>query len=277
MRPTQKPSPPAVVFVDADNTLWDTDRVFAEAQLMLLDRVENTLDKSIDAENRLEFVRSIDQELAERHHAGLRYPARLLAQALAHALGGGFPPNIAVRRAWSGGSAGGLMPEVAETLEREFLDALRQIPRLRPGVGVGLYQLRSLGCLVLILTEGSRDKAKGILEHYGLKDTIDRVIEGPKSRRLFERVLALAHWPESAFMIGDQLDKDILPAKETGLATIFFPGGFRPKWTPPETVLSADYKIADFREAAHVIEAAIAKRSTTAVASVATNERLARQ
>src|SRR5947207_1637917 len=31
---------PATVFVDADNTLWDTDSVFADAQRNMLERVE---------------------------------------------------------------------------------------------------------------------------------------------------------------------------------------------------------------------------------------------
>jgi ribonucleotide monophosphatase NagD (HAD superfamily) len=33
-----------------------------------------------------------------------------------------------------------------------------------------------------------------------------------------------------AIVIGDQLDRDIAPAKQAGLITVFFPGGFRPKW-----------------------------------------------
>jgi hypothetical protein len=33
-------------------------------------------------------------------------------------------------------------------------------------------------------------------------------------------------------MIGDQLDRDIGPAKEAGLRTIYFPGGFAPGGRP---------------------------------------------
>ena len=32
---------PCVVFVDADNTLWDTNGIYAEAQLALLDELRN--------------------------------------------------------------------------------------------------------------------------------------------------------------------------------------------------------------------------------------------
>jgi putative hydrolase of the HAD superfamily len=72
-----------VLFVDADNTLWDTDGIFATAQLNLLTAVETAIGFPIFVANRLAFVRQIDQALAELHHRGLRYPPRLLAAAVA--------------------------------------------------------------------------------------------------------------------------------------------------------------------------------------------------
>ena len=78
----------AIVFLDADNTLWDTDGVFAQAQLKLLKGIENALGRSAPGEDRLDFVRQIDQAIAGRHHLGLRFPARLLVQAVAQALAG---------------------------------------------------------------------------------------------------------------------------------------------------------------------------------------------
>src|SRR5690606_10201566 len=74
---------PATVFVDADNTLWDTDGVFAAAQLGLLAQVEATTHTTLNVAGRLAYVRAIDQEIAERHHAGLRYPLKLLISATA--------------------------------------------------------------------------------------------------------------------------------------------------------------------------------------------------
>src|SRR4051812_6345456 len=95
--------PPAntTVFVDADNTLWDTDTVFAHAQLDLLAAVEDAAGISITATDRLAFIRELDQQLAERHHQGLRYPPRLLVRATAFALMGISPPRAA-RNAWMG-------------------------------------------------------------------------------------------------------------------------------------------------------------------------------
>jgi len=71
-------SPVTAVFIDADNTLWDTDGVFADAQLALLKELEDHLGVQFPEPDRLAFVRAIDQGLAERHHEGLRYPPRFL-------------------------------------------------------------------------------------------------------------------------------------------------------------------------------------------------------
>lgn len=95
-------SPVTVVFIDADNTLWDTDGVYADAQLALLNELEDRLDVQLLEPDRLAFVRAIDQGLATRHHEGLRYPPRFLIKALALALTGSDKTS-AIRLAWSGG------------------------------------------------------------------------------------------------------------------------------------------------------------------------------
>jgi putative hydrolase of the HAD superfamily len=104
-----------VFFVDADNTLWGTDAVFAEAQERLLDRVEEACAASANMPNRLHFIREVDQALAERHHLSLKYPPVLLAQALALALAGD-PPDRAAVSVWRESSSGPLQPEVAEDI-----------------------------------------------------------------------------------------------------------------------------------------------------------------
>src|SRR5271166_6606545 len=88
-----------VVFVDADNTLWDTDGVYATAQLNLLAAVETVTWSRSSAGDRLAQVREVDQALAERHHRGLRYPTRLLAIAVARVLAG-EDMEAAAKAAW---------------------------------------------------------------------------------------------------------------------------------------------------------------------------------
>lgn len=237
--------PAATVFVDADNTLWDTDRVFAEAQLALLASVQEATGGTAPGDP-LPFIRQIDQGLAERHHKGLRYPPRLLIQAAALALTG-VSQSRAVRAALVEG-AHPLQETQALTIERDFFRAISQTPPPREGVIEGLNALRAAGCLVLVLTEGAIDRVRGTAEAAGLIGHFDRIIEAPKHPRLFARVRRLTGAPDRAFMVGDQLDRDIAPAKAAGLTTIYFPGGFTPRWAPDEGEIGPDYRISSFAD-----------------------------
>ena len=247
-----------VVFVDADNTLWDTNRIYADAQLALLTDVEHASGQHATADDRLAWLRQIDQALAERHHAGLRYPPKLLVKATVLALKGLDIP-AAARFAWSGGRAEAQVDEdTARQIKSTFLQRLKARPPLREGVAQGLRVLHEAGCLIQVLTEGGRNKVISLLQHYELTDLVTRVTEARKERRLFERVVALTPKPAKAFMIGDQLDRDIALAKAAGVTTVYFPGAFRPKWEPAESDIRPDHTVRDFNQAAAFILATTA-------------------
>jgi putative hydrolase of the HAD superfamily len=178
----------ATVFVDADNTLWDTDAVFARAQLNMLAAVEQATGIGSVASDRLAFIRELDQQLAERHHQGLRYPPRLLARATAFALMGIDAPRAA-RNAWMGE----LKPPLAErseaTLEQHFFGEIAQPADLRPGVIEGLDGLLALSCAVLIVTESAEATVAVTAERLGLNGHFTRTIEGKKRPELYQRIL----------------------------------------------------------------------------------------
>jgi len=243
---TSDPIAVATVFVDADNTLWDTDGVYAAAQLSLLSAVETMVGTSAASHDRLAFIRALDQDLAERHHSGLRYPPKLLTYALALALRG-EPESIAVRSALMDlDHGGGLDTDAADLAARRFFDALKAVPTLRTGVQVGLHRLKAMGCLVIVVTEGTQARIEATVEVLGLAADIDRLIEAPKQTRLFQRLARLSRAPEPMFMIGDQLQRDIAPAKAAGMETIYFPGNFAPKWELVGDVVHPDHRIDNF-------------------------------
>lgn len=245
----------ATVFVDADNTLWETDKVFADAQLGLLRGVETAIARSTTSSDRLAYVRATDQALAERHHAGLRYPPALLIRALAFQLDG-EAAAASVRRALGGlDQPGNLAGRAQAEIERAYMLALRTKPELRPGVAMGLAMLREMNCAVYIVTEGSRPRITKTAQDAGLGAAFDRIIEAPKHWRLFKRVEMLTRTPRPSFMVGDQLQRDIAPAKAAGLTTIYFPGGFRPTWEPEEKDVRPDYRIARFDEVPQIVAA----------------------
>ncbi|NYF30665.1 HAD family hydrolase [Sphingopyxis sp. JAI108] len=259
----------STIFVDADNTLWDTDAVFAGAQVNLLTAVEHVVGRRFDGEDRLEFVRAADQVIAERHHAGLRYPPRLLIASLAAALVG-EDVDRAARRALTGTLGPSLAEAAISEIEQAYFADLGAPPQLRPGVEAGLRRLIAEGATVLIISEGDAAKVERNAERLGLRGHFTRIVEGVKRPDLYRRILRLTGTPPTAFMIGDQLDRDIAPAKTAGLRTIYYPGGFQPRWTPEVEAIRPDHIITNFSEVPAIVRLAIAHRARGGVRSATT-------
>lgn len=240
-----------VVCLDADNTLWDTDGVFAAAQLRLLANVIATIGIDAAAQDRLAYVREIDQELASRHHLGLRYPARLLIAALCHRLLGD-ESALAARKTWNDPSAIPLDKEIAEEIEKQYLADLRVTPGLLPGVHAGLERLHHVGATLVLVTEGGRDRIEKLLRANKIDGYIDRVIDAPKRKELFVRLRRLFGANVPVYMIGDQITRDIQPAAEAGLRTIHIQGKFRPIWEVGASAPTAR-EASTFEDAANAI------------------------
>lgn len=258
--------PAPLVLVDADNTLWDTDGVFADAQLKLLNAVEEATGLLGPEADRLSFVRAFDQEIAKQHHQGLRYPPRLLIDALVFGLHGA-PVSQAVRQAWRQGEQSGLDRALVARVEQEFFEAIGKQPALLDGVETGLRMLSFAGVAVIILTEGSRKRVARSLEFHQLAGFVDRVFEAPKNRRMFGRIKALATADQMTFVVGDQLTRDIQPANDAGLETIFVPGRFQPLWER-ETGIRPSFQAPSFdAAAAYILHFIAPQRAGTAVAA----------
>ncbi len=250
----RKQQNPPIVFLDADNTLWDTDKIFADAQLGLLSAVEEACDKKLERTDRLAFVRSLDQELASRHHLGLRYPPRLLITALAMMLDG-MSAKESARKAWAGNLAG--IPALAETenvnIQQRYFTDLSSTPALLPGVQRGLSELKKSGAKTIVLTEGKKERVVETAKALGIVQFIDKFIEAKKDRRFFDRMLRFAGSPRLAIMIGDQLTKDILPAARAGMKTIYIPGRFNPTWEEKERKVKFGIQLTSFSDVPNTV------------------------
>ena len=239
-----------LILTDADNTLWDTDRVFASAQIELLRDVERLTGKNSATEDQLSFVRAFDQELARLHHASLRYPAHLLVRAIIHGLYGS-DPRVAAKSSWRSGNwkrnsricEGELME-----IEQSYSHRLSIPPQLRPGVTTGLVALSQRRLFPIVVTESAKRRCIELLAFHRLDSMLQRVIEAPKTTQLYKRVHSTTKSGSQAVMIGDQLDRDIAPAKIAGLVTVYFPGGFVPSWAPQSEVVNPDYTVESFYE-----------------------------
>lgn len=240
-----------VILTDADNTLWDTDSVFSAAQLCLLSSVEEMTSNRYAQDDRLEFVRRYDQALAAIHHAHLKYPPTLLVRALEMALRG-TDPSTAAAVVCRGGHSSNIGQSAIDLAVEEYFASLGRLPDLLPTVRESLALLRDAGIRPFILTEGRIDKQKKILLHYSLTDLVSGIYEVTKDRAQFER-LRLRFSPAEVVIVGDQLDRDIIPAKAAGCSTVLVPGRFRPYWHREDQASEASVVASTFAEGVHWI------------------------
>jgi putative hydrolase of the HAD superfamily len=243
---------PATVFIDADNTLWDTDGVFAAAQIGMLAEVCDDLGVSAPDGDCLAFVRAVDQAIAERHQDGLRYPPVLLVRGLEKALAG-LAADAAARAALRGRHEYQIAPDSAEAIAGRFHAALAATPSLRSGVRQGLETMSRSGVRLLIISEASKGRVETTATAHGILTFFERVLEGRKSAALYSRMMALTHAGGRAFMVGDQMNRDIEPASAAGLETIYFPGGFQPRWSLARGPVEPDHIIGDFSEVPGIV------------------------
>ena len=132
-------------------------------------------------------------------------------------------------------------------LKDEFLKDLRHMPKLRMGVAEGLREVRDRGWRLIIASEGGRGTCAKRLSHYGLCSFVDEIHDIRKSPEAF-RELSLLFEAETRtrICIGDQLDRDILFAKEAGFVTVYFPGTFVPSWAPRVEDVKPDFTVKSF-------------------------------
>ncbi|WP_338638367.1 HAD family hydrolase [Burkholderia pyrrocinia] len=237
-----------VVLCDADNTLWDTDSVFAEAQDILLNRVEAIVGVKTSARWRVEFVRQYDQALAEKHHLHFRYPPIMLVFALTDGLLG-TSPDAAAAAAMIGNRGTRIISiQHAEKLVAEYLAALDQTPILLPSVKEGLLCAIAAKLNIYVLTEGRIERQREIIRWHGIESAFDGVLEITKTTSQFQR-LRERFASASVTVIGDQPDRDISPALSAGCSAVLVPSRFRPRWHTSSSWKGATYVASDFSDA----------------------------
>lgn len=99
------------------------------------------------------------------------------------------------------------------------------------------------------------------LEQHGILKYIDLVVASAEEgvskpdRRIFEIALQRAGCrPESAVMIGDRIDNDIVPAKKMGMKTVWIKQGFGKYWQIRGEEEKADYEVHDLNGVIAVFE-----------------------
>lgn len=251
-------SPRCVLIVDADNTLWDTNEVFARAQLRLLEATEEAVGRMCSALDRLEFVRSYDQAIAAKHHRHLNYPAQLLVAAIGAGLCGMDPFSAAECVIRGRVLSHKLLEAQVGDVLAAYRHALTEIPALLPSVREAIELARSSDMAVFVMTEGKIDHQRRSLSEHGLAQFVLSIGEMRKTATQFER---LRHRFKQAevVVIGDQLDRDIVPARRAGCRTVLVPSRFKPRWNV-EGSQAADHIASTLLEAVKWVQALMRRK-----------------
>src|SRR5262249_33119916 len=100
------------------------------------------------------------------------------------------------------------------------------------------------------LTEGPKRRIETSLHGHSISTLVDIVVSAEKTAAIYTRVAKLrpAH---ARWSIGDQPEKDIVPALAAGYSAIYFTGGFRSSWqTSPDC--ASVWVVKTYDKAVHI-------------------------
>jgi len=249
---------PAVLIWDADNTLWDTNRVFRSAQLALL-KVLSDSGLFEKPEEELSLLRAIDQQLAARLGVA-EYDFLQLATALVEYYRGPKDVEAAVETVLSTRPAA---TEATIDLAAAALShGLEEIPPLLDGVEATLAQIRtqtygSKHLAQVLLSEGRRDRLEKILHaHESVLSAMDAVLILDKTTDAFLEAQRLGAAQlgvnvtavSTTVAVGDSLQRDISLAKKAKFTTVYKPSGYKGTEIPLDSSDSPDFIIQSMAE-----------------------------
>jgi putative hydrolase of the HAD superfamily len=182
----------------------------------------------------LRFLRDVDQKIATAHVDHLRYPPVLLAQGLAMVLEGGDIEEAVTQVTGSRARSS----HVFEPAQTRFLEAIKKLPPLRKGVREGLVAAYEAEMPVTIVTEESAERCQKFMFGHRLEGLIDKIVSVRKTEAVY-RDLKRSDATARCFMVGDQIDRDIVAAAAAGFSTFYFPGGFVPFWNAGSDIREA--------------------------------------
>lgn len=239
-----------VVVFDADNTLWNTNSVFHDAQVAMLSvlATEGMFD---DPDERVDELREVDRRLMEAMGRN-EYDFRALAEALIYVYRDGAGVEQAVEKVRTKHRRGENYSSLAERAFDQFSRALERVPPLFPDV---LDTLRGMNeqdhVITVLFSEGDEERIHRILDdHDGIADSYFDIISiiHKKVPAAFADLRAevsanLSHPADIYLMVGDSISSDIRPANEAGFISVYKPGDFMKHEEPDEPIDQPDFVI----------------------------------
>lgn len=227
----------SVAIFDGDDTLWRTEVLYDRARDAVRDLVSIL---GVDPNRWEARQRIIDVEsVPEFGFSSSRFPTSCLKAFQELREGTGNHDEI-------------LLGKIVETAQSVF----RSRPELVPHVTEVLDALRNRSIRLALLTKGDLAVQTDRVEQSGLASFFDAIeIVPDKSPEIIERVLSTLEVSASrAWMIGNSLKSDIVPAIKSGLRAIWVDA---PVWEYEREVIAEPeglfYKVNDLREILNII------------------------
>jgi len=265
-----------ILVIDGDNTLWDSNKVFENAQRWLLRSLRRARPRDPTTLS-FEQLRKVD-ELLIRESGCQEYDFQLLVLALMF-LQKGMTETGAVSFALPKlrEHPSSVDVKLATKITQAFRLRLQEIPPLLPSVSRSLKELLQLktcykGRLALILlSEGDEGRIRPTLEcHFGKSEVFDvlKIVERKsvdtlravqiQGSKVLESEAGCSRIQSQLMVVGDSIESDIVPGNLVGAITIYIPGGYR-----GVEVFTSDKKrpqrvLTSFRQLPELVESILA-------------------
>lgn len=235
----------SLIVFDGDNTLWDTNEVFLNAQLEFIDCLsENGI--QVGHSEGIIKLREIDQGLIGllgRAEYDFVYLWRALVNHYEHGKMNISQDELQV-------------PLKGEDIPvQRFLQRLTDMPQLLPEakdtVRALNASLRLQGhCLIGIFSEGKLSRLRRVFEHHSdLITLMDFVAVGAKTPENYLAIVNDAGMQHSSkMMVGDSIRKDIEPAHLAGYTTVFIPSRYVEQNAGVEASVRADFTLGALQD-----------------------------
>ena len=252
-----RPGSRNIAIFDGDNTLWDTNAVFTDAQKDILRGLKEA---GIHAEPERDFalLRKVD-DLLIKYFGKREYDITYLLLCLIRHFKG-EPVDDISQVAKIVANSENTELTLAQTLGSEFNASLKRLPNLFPDVIESLSSIRQAGRTVMVLySEGMEARLKRICDHYTMLTYFHDIVLGDKSLedwfktkeravKVFKAVFPRARKQPRIYVIGDLLERDIRPGNLIGARTIYKPGGYKGVETPRDKEHTPTMAVSSMKE-----------------------------
>jgi len=248
----------SILIIDGDNTLWDTNAVFKNAQLNMLNCLRKEIPK-IDPETEFFRLRDFDDILI-KHYNKHEYDFSVLALSL-YLYYKGSEKHEAIQKAFETFEKKLHVEGMDFTMKcgNKFKEDLRKVPPLFKGAEETLEILKKHACVIILSSEGDKNRVRKIIQYYSMERYFDHILNGRKSVEQFKEAkkIGIKIWRENhpedreipkTIVIGDLLDRDILFGNQIDAVTVYKPSGYKGHEIPKNENEKPNYEINEIDE-----------------------------